>query len=700
VSTFISYSRADSGFAVRLAKNLRSAGFDVWLDQLDIPTGARWDDEVEAALESCKIFMIILSPESLESQNVKDEIGYAIDSGKEILPVKIKAGEIPFRLRRFQYVDFSKQSYQESLREIKSLLSAASPPSITEEPDEAEASPTVRRIKAVASAPDPHVTKPSTKRPESAGSSTQRTPSRGLLIGVAAVGILAIAGLIARSLGAERSSTATPSSEAPIAESGPTEQPTGQPTSEATEASVDAGQPETVSTTFSQPNDLADWENFIVGRPNKVAVSQSNDGLIFRLSDTTLRAYYVYRPRNYEDTSIRMKAENLGQKSFRVSLVCRKAGDLWYEFTVIGGGLWQLHEHNTKYILRDSGGTSALNARSNSNEYEMLCIGDELTLRINGQDVTTYQIKINPIMQGQVGFSISSSEVFPIDMKVLEFEASDQSAGEAVDASTSSPHAASSVALDQDHVRVSQKDGMTMVLVPEGEFMMGSDEGEPNETPRHSVYVNAFWIDRTEITNRMFAAFLNSEATNPDAASTWVDAADNDLHVHFVDGMWKVDPGYEEHPAIEMRWIGAFSYCGWREDGTRLPTEAEWEKAAGGTTENLYPWGNQISCELANYGTCKGNTVPVGSYPSNVSPFGALDMTGNVMEWVMDWYSEGYYRSSPAANPTGPDSGQYRVLRGASFDEHNDYQARLTFRFIEAPDESKDDAGFRCVLPA
>jgi formylglycine-generating enzyme required for sulfatase activity len=179
-----------------------------------------------------------------------------------------------------------------------------------------------------------------------------------------------------------------------------------------------------------------------------------------------------------------------------------------------------------------------------------------------------------------------------------------------------------------------------------------------------------------------------------------VDAADNDLHVHFVDGMWKVDPGYEEHPAIEMRWIGAFSYCGWREDGTRLPTEAEWEKAAGGTTENLYPWGNQISCELANYGTCKGNTVPVGSYPSNVSPFGALDMTGNVMEWVMDWYSEGYYRSSPAANPTGPDSGQYRVLRGASFDEHNDYQARLTFRFIEAPDESKDDAGFRCVLPA
>jgi hypothetical protein len=124
VSTFISYSRADSSFAVRLAKDLKSAGFDVWLDQLDIPTGARWDDEVEIALDLCKTFVIVLSPESLQSQNVKDEIGFAIDSGKEILPLRIKSGDIPFRLRRFQYVDFSKRSYQDGLKEVKGLLSA------------------------------------------------------------------------------------------------------------------------------------------------------------------------------------------------------------------------------------------------------------------------------------------------------------------------------------------------------------------------------------------------------------------------------------------------------------------------------------------------------------------------------------------------------------------------------------------------
>ena len=111
MSTFISYSRANEGFAIRLAKDLKSAGYDVWLDQLDIPTGARWDDELEIALETCTTFMIILSPESMQSQNVKDEIGFAIDAGKNILPLKIKSVVIPLRLRRFQYVDFTKQPY-------------------------------------------------------------------------------------------------------------------------------------------------------------------------------------------------------------------------------------------------------------------------------------------------------------------------------------------------------------------------------------------------------------------------------------------------------------------------------------------------------------------------------------------------------------------------------------------------------------
>ena len=122
MTTFISYSRVHSDFALHLAKDLKAAGLDIWLDQLDIPTGARWDDEIQKALDQSGIFLIILSPESIQSQNVKDELGYAIDAGKHILPVVIEPCNVPFRLRRFQYVDFTNKSYPDSLAEIQHLL--------------------------------------------------------------------------------------------------------------------------------------------------------------------------------------------------------------------------------------------------------------------------------------------------------------------------------------------------------------------------------------------------------------------------------------------------------------------------------------------------------------------------------------------------------------------------------------------------
>ncbi len=120
--TFISYSRVNKDFALKLAKELRSAGFDIWLDQLDIPTGARWDDALEDALDACKIFMVILTPASISSENVKDEIGYAIDHGKRILPVLLEDTKIPLRLRRFQWVDFTSKSYEEGVEGAKQLL--------------------------------------------------------------------------------------------------------------------------------------------------------------------------------------------------------------------------------------------------------------------------------------------------------------------------------------------------------------------------------------------------------------------------------------------------------------------------------------------------------------------------------------------------------------------------------------------------
>ena len=133
--TFISYSRTNKDFAVRLAKELKSSGFSVWLDQLDIPTGSRWDDELEKALEECEIFMVILTPASMASDNVKDEIGYAIDNHKRILPVLLENATIPFRLRRFQYVDFTTKSYDEGIESARQLLrSLVNQPTIPKSP--------------------------------------------------------------------------------------------------------------------------------------------------------------------------------------------------------------------------------------------------------------------------------------------------------------------------------------------------------------------------------------------------------------------------------------------------------------------------------------------------------------------------------------------------------------------------------------
>ncbi len=194
MSTFISYSRVNAEFVVRLAKDLKAAGYDVWLDQLDIPKGARWDDAIESAVERSSTFMIVLAPESIESQNVKDELSYAIDSGKQILPVVIKPCKIPLRLRRFQYVDFTDKPYKDSLADIKRLLS-----NTRQREQAAEHSPSAASEEALAESPsEPRLR--SLPRPEPVPlpprMEMQEEPARSRkFLLPAALGVLAIAAL-------------------------------------------------------------------------------------------------------------------------------------------------------------------------------------------------------------------------------------------------------------------------------------------------------------------------------------------------------------------------------------------------------------------------------------------------------------------------------------------------------------------------
>ena len=218
--------------------------------------------------------------------------------------------------------------------------------------------------------------------------------------------------------------------------------------------------------------------------------------------------------------------------------------------------------------------------------------------------------------------------------------------------------------------------GVTMRLVPAGEFTMGS-ENYDHEKPIHTVYLDAFYMDIYEVTNALYKACEEAGGCTPPQDTSRYD-----------------DPKYENHPVVYVDWNQATAYCEWR--GASLPTEAQWEKAARGTDGRTYPWGEGIDCDKANYYSCKGDTTPVGNYESGKSPYGIYDMAGNVWEWVNDWYDSEYYKSSPSANPLGPDSGQYRVLRGGSWGSA-DYDIPSADRFYYSPVNIRSFVGFRCA---
>ena len=230
-------------------------------------------------------------------------------------------------------------------------------------------------------------------------------------------------------------------------------------------------------------------------------------------------------------------------------------------------------------------------------------------------------------------------------------------------------------------------DGMTLVFVPEGPFLMGYSGGYNDEQPEHTVTLDAFWIDKTEITTGAYAACVQAGTCKPPSRFTG----------NAIDHLYG-NPATTDYPVIYVSWKDAETYCNWA--GMRLPTEAEWEKAARGTDGRLYPWGNTPpNDQLENFDDHVMDVVRVGSYPDGASPYGALDMAGNVWEWTADWYGKDYYSQSASANPTGPETGTKRVLRGGSwiFDAPG---SRTSYRYSKDPTYSNYDAGFRCVLPA
>jgi len=246
--------------------------------------------------------------------------------------------------------------------------------------------------------------------------------------------------------------------------------------------------------------------------------------------------------------------------------------------------------------------------------------------------------------------------------------------------------------------RVNPKDGAVLKGVPAGEFEMGAEpesglaicemssvgcalEDFFDEGPVHTVYLNSYWIYQTEVTNAQYRLCVEAEGC---ALPSFLEFYDQ--------------KAFSNHPVVYLSWYDAEDYCQWA--GGRLPTEAEWEKAARGDGERIFPWGDNPECGFANMKGCtQGLTAEVGSFPDGASPFGVMDLAGNAAEWVADWYSPVYYLEASSENPRGPSEGELKVARGGSW--KNPFSGvRTTNRTANFPEVFSSGVGFRCVVDA
>jgi len=261
-----------------------------------------------------------------------------------------------------------------------------------------------------------------------------------------------------------------------------------------------------------------------------------------------------------------------------------------------------------------------------------------------------------------------------------------------------------------------------MVLIPAGEFLMGSKEGEGafDEHPQHTVYLDAYYIDKYEVTNVQFKEFVETtgyvtdaerkgqgEVWNPREVVRWKLRSFNGVNWKHPNAFGERYPTVWEnydiadrmnHPVAQISWNDAEAYCRWA--GKHLPTEAEWEKAARGSKGLIWPWGEDFEPQKAKptaYSMIDGEPVPVGQFSTDVSAYGVYDMAGNVREWVADWYAPDYYTQNPAKNPMGPETGKFRVLRGGSWANSDTSNLRCASRTYKPPDYSSNFVGFRCA---
>ena len=416
MTTFISYSRADSAFVVRLAKDLKAAGIDVWVDQLDIPKGTRWDDEIEAAVEKSSTFMVVLAPESMESQNVKDELSYAIDAGKHILPVIIKPCKVPLRLRRFQHVDFTDKPYKESLAEIKRLLS------------DTQRIPkgAVEQTKSVTDPKDiPAAFKGTRPPPVGKDKSAEKTPARKIVMPAVIIGVLGI--ILAGVFMASKDGLFSP--------------PPATATSTVTAVPPTATQPAptTISVISTAPaagqfyteeftGGTFDWSPVMVKgvQEKQVNTIPANGSLMIQLSPYQKEepyVMYVNEDYKYSDVALEATVTNNGNNANLAVLACRIGESGWYAFEISSGGTYSIKAFDKTGKFKEgykeltNGGSNAIKYGKTSNIYRAICQGNDLILIVNDTQVAEYTDTVFNFAEGNIGIGADSPQKLPVDLQ-------------------------------------------------------------------------------------------------------------------------------------------------------------------------------------------------------------------------------------------------------------------------------------------
>ena len=427
LQTFISYSRVNQQVAIRLACELKSAGFCIWLDQFDIPTGARWDDEIEKALRESQIFLFIMTPASIISDNAKDEVGYAIDHGMRILPVLLEKCEIPLRLSRLQYVDFTQKSFDEGIKSAKELLSRL----VEETKQMAESSSDVYARRESKTVPTQH--RSTFEQIQPAPDAQRKAISKYITIGMGMgiVGALVVMALILRPLWFSPPPTfVTPT---------PTKTVTPRPSATNTAAPtiVPATPTEAIIRSFTEDFSSGNnWNNewslvFRNGDPRKqdsFAYAISDGNLVFDLSYKFVWGYFLHNPSIlFDNVEIEVVVADLRSTDI-FALVCQYSDQGWYEFDINGGGTFVTRYVDSmdsaldedQYII-DQGfipGYQDSVAATRENTIHTSCNKNVLNLTVNDTELMKDVQSKFILEQGQVGIAVRTYENYPIHVIV------------------------------------------------------------------------------------------------------------------------------------------------------------------------------------------------------------------------------------------------------------------------------------------